>query len=97
MMATVRFIVLAFGLSACALSHRVASDSAGDAGPPSSDAAVSTTDAASPVDAARVRPDAASEGITCGPNVCRGAEICCDARCGICAFDGECPDFDCPG
>ena len=94
-MATLRYLLLAFSLSACALSHSPARDVAGDAGPPGRDAAM--PDAAVLLDAAPVVPDAAPEGVTCGPNVCRGAEICCDERCGICAFDGECPDRECPG
>lgn len=36
-------------------------------------------------------------GVACGPNRCRGQEICCNAACGVCAFAGECVDHGCVG
>lgn len=41
-------------------------------------------------------PGDGPDGVTCGPNRCRTMEVCCDDRCGICAYEGECPDFECP-
>ena len=36
--------------------------------------------------------------VSCGPNTCVVDEVCCDPRCGVCAFEGECPTMhDCPG
>lgn len=91
-----RALLLAVALlPACHLSHAI-DDASGDAG------AVVVLDAAAtdaPIDTRPLGVDTPPEpeGIRCGPNTCRGAEICCDARCGICAFAGECPTFECPG
>jgi len=49
-------------------------------------------------DAGVGRDDAGSGGgPRCGPNRCRAGEICCDERCGVCAFPDECVVFECPG
>ncbi len=36
-------------------------------------------------------------GVACGPNRCRGEEVCCNAACGVCAFADECVDHGCAG
>ncbi len=67
-----------------------------DAGAVISDAA--TADDAGPDTGAPTTSTPPGAGVVCGPNRCRGAEICCDASCGICGLEGECPpDFVCPG
>jgi hypothetical protein len=83
--------VLALG---CADSHRLLDD-AGRAA--TGDAA--GTDARAVVRDATPRRDAPlpAVGVVCGPNRCRGDEICCNAECGVCSFPGECVDFGCPG
>lgn len=48
---------------------------------------------AGPTDA----PFVNTPGVACGPNRCRGQEICCNAACGVCAFAGECVDHGCVG
>ncbi len=35
--------------------------------------------------------------VTCGVNTCRQDEICCNERCGVCAFPGECTQRACAG
>ncbi|MCA9604046.1 MAG: hypothetical protein KC619_00500 [Myxococcales bacterium] len=93
----IRVAAIAFLLGGCAASHD-AHDDAGpaagsDAGTTSLDGGGSTT-----VDGGVTTGDpiGGRDGARCGPNVCRTAEICCDDRCGICAFEGECPSFECP-
>lgn len=57
-------------------------------------------DARPPGDAAvgdDVAPFVNAPGVACGPNRCRGQEICCNAACGVCAFAGECVDHGCAG
>lgn len=63
---------------------------------------VSPLDAATPTDAADGStevdaPFANAPGVACGPNRCRGQEICCSAACGVCAFADECVDHGCAG
>ncbi|UJR85674.1 hypothetical protein [Sandaracinus amylolyticus] len=82
-------IALALFVAACAESHR--------RGDEELDAMIADADA-STLDAggrdAGVRGDA-GPGPRCGPNRCRGGEICCHAECGICAFEDECADIVC--
>jgi hypothetical protein len=85
--------VISVVLGGCALSH----EQRGDAG--RVDAA--GIDAAASPDAGSVTSSdggahAGPDGALCGPNRCRTDEVCCDDRCGICAYEGECPSFECP-
>lgn len=64
---------------------------------PSADAVVATDTAASADAAPADSPFVNTPGIACGPNRCRGQEICCNAACGVCAFAGECVDHGCAG
>lgn len=80
-------VLLLLGASGCASTHGVAND-AGPIDAPVHDGAVGD---AGP-------PDAISlERVTCGPNLCRVGEICCNAACGVCAFPSECVDHGCGG
>lgn len=67
----------------------------GDDASPSSDAGASADSGAdaAPMDV----PFVNIAGVACGPNRCRGQEICCNAACGVCAFAGECVDHGCAG
>ena len=83
-------LVLLLGCG-CAASHGISGDGGvdPDGGSPGADAGL---------DAASVEDAGPPSATACGPNVCRSGEVCCDPRCGVCAFAGECPAmFDCPG
>ncbi len=86
-------------LAGCAMSHGMSEDAdAGiDGGVIVADGgAASLEDGAVGADASTGRPRGGPDGVTCGPNRCRTLEVCCDDRCGICAFEDECPSFECP-
>ncbi len=102
MKSLLRSLVLGALTSACALSHSLpegpvaSQDGSIDR---RSDAATAPLTDAHATDASR---DAGPRSVPtsaprCGPNRCRAGEICCDARCGICAFEAECPTSRCAG
>ena len=67
-----------------------------------SESDASTTDGASDASGASEagsQSDDAASGtvVTCGPNTCHGSEICCNEKCGVCAFPDECVVHDCGG
>lgn len=71
----------------CAASHVIPDDGADASALP--DGGLDPTDAGV--------PPPTGPGPACGPNRCRASEVCCDDRCGVCAFEGECPTmFVCP-
>ncbi|AKF10923.1 hypothetical protein [Sandaracinus amylolyticus] len=87
----IRALLIALVLTACAESHQRGDEE------PMLDATIADADAgtldAGGRDAGR-RNDA-GPGPRCGPNRCRGGEICCHEECGICAFEDECADIVC--
>ncbi|MCB9593953.1 MAG: hypothetical protein H6719_14565 [Sandaracinaceae bacterium] len=89
--------LLGLWLGGCALSHGMEGDASTttDGGVAPVDGSVAVSDGATASADAGTRLGGPG-GLSCGPNRCREAEVCCDDRCGICALDGECPDYDCP-
>ena len=89
-------LVLAIAIAAC--GGRVDGDSdaspvdGGDGG----DASKKDDDAATTTDGSSTSPPDAAI-VTCGPNTCHAGEICCNAKCGVCTFPGECVIHDCGG
>ncbi len=87
--------VLALGLWGC--------DEAGvealnrqDAGLSTTDASISRQDAGAQIDVGSQQQGSGNQDpVRCGPNTCRGAEICCNQACGVCAFADECVDYGC--
>lgn len=90
--------LLALGLGACAMSHGMSEDGGGgiDGGAALVDGGAASLEDGAVADASTGRPRGGPDGVTCGPNRCRTLEVCCDDRCGICAFEDECPSFECP-
>lgn len=88
-------LVVWLGMSTgCAQMHTLEGDAgpmsdAGlmtDAGPMTPDAGPTPEDAGPPPPP----PPPSGPGVVCGANTCRAGEICCDAECGVCGFEGEC-------
>ena len=89
LVAAALFGILAIG---CAQSHTLGGDEvlAADAAV-ALDAAVAAPDGGPP----EVSPGTPTSGVECGPNRCLVGEVCCNAECGVCAFEAECVDHGC--
>ncbi|MFO0628428.1 MAG: hypothetical protein U0325_22840 [Polyangiales bacterium] len=84
-----RALLVAVTLTSCAQTVHGDRDAAMDGPGPDVDRAADVA----PTDT----PFVNTPGVACGPNRCRGQEICCNAACGVCAFPGECVDHGCAG
>jgi hypothetical protein len=91
-------VALALGVGACAHSHGGEDAGSTRVDAHATDTSTATTDAAAvdvgPTDAGLAID--VGPPVSCGPNRCRAGEICCNERCGVCAFADECVDYGCP-